>query len=163
MKPCHTQGCWDTPSFKLVGWPSVPALPPHPSFPGVALAGQLSPAVGFGVLWDATELTHTVPVQTDPSPWKRLSLETGRRGHCWERGVSLGKCFPLSITSPGCCLLRNTRNWQAVGGIPGFYFFSVLLWPPSTWQGWQERGSEQQGGIPCTWHRDWHFWWLLKP
>lgn len=119
VKPRDTQGCWDIPSPKLVGWPSVPALPSHPSFPGVALAGHLSPAVGFGVLWDATELAHTDPVQTDPSPWKRLSLGDlgmSRRGHCWGR-----RNFPLSITSPSCCLLRNTRNWQAVGRVPGFH------------------------------------------
>lgn len=48
VKPCHTQGCRGTPSPKLES--SMPALPPHPSLPGVALAGHLSPAVGFGGL-----------------------------------------------------------------------------------------------------------------
>lgn len=127
VKPCHTQGCWDTPSPKLVGWPSVLALPPHPSFPGEALAGHLSPAVGFGVLWGATELACGSPTQ---SLCKQIpALENTSHWVIWKRahvgtagvgGISLGKCFPLSITSPGCCLLRKTRNWQAVGGMPGF-------------------------------------------
>lgn len=35
-------------------------------------------------VWGALGCHHTVPVQTDPSPWKRLSLGKSENGQTWE-------------------------------------------------------------------------------
>lgn len=76
VKPCHTQGCRGTPSPKLhactastslIAWGS-PGWTPQPCCR----------------VWGALGCHHTVPVQTDPSPWKRLSLGKSENGQTWE-------------------------------------------------------------------------------
>lgn len=124
VKPRHTQGLLGhsqsqtgwlaqhacAASTSLIPWGS-PGWTPQPCCRvwgalGCHQAGPHSPCANRSQSLEAP-LTEVI--------WKRADVGAAGVG-----GISLGKCFPLSITSPGCCLLRNTRNWQAVGGMPGF-------------------------------------------
>lgn len=111
--------------------------------------------MGFGVLWDAQSwptqsLCTQIPVLGSASHWEQADVGTARVG-----GISLGKCFALSITAR----LLPAQEHKALAGCGWDARISVLLWPLSTWQGWQE----WHGGIPCTWHRDGDSWQRLKP
>lgn len=118
------------------------------------MAGHLSPAVAFGALWDAQSwptqsLCTQIPVLGSTSHWEQADVGTAGVG-----GISLGKCFALSITSlaVACSGTQGTgRLWV------GCQDFSLAV-APEHLAGWQE----WHRGIPCTWHRDRDSWQHLK-